>query len=375
MIDVTTEARARDHHSLERTAFVALVASLLAPIVAQGLWLPLAHLLGPAGDAAVVTWAALAIGATIVGVRALAPARATGLGLAAGGLVAIGAALGGSLGLPGVLTLLGVVAAVAWLVAWLPPRLPSTLDGLVGRHKLLAALYVALALATVVTTARLCVFMGDHTRVDQQVLPGQEFLETHSCLTAYVHAATLSGQRVENLYAERWWHGSHGVESADAGAENPYHPFTLDYFAYPPPFLLVVAPLVPLEGDFPAQRALWFGLNGLLAAAGLWIVARWIDGPHTHRVLLLAPIVFGSLPVLATLQTGNFQIAVVVMAVLAMVAFDRDRPAIGGALLAFAILSKISPGVLGIVLLGAFPKVAATPVAAGPSPRSHTQPQ
>src|SRR5262249_41019167 len=53
----------------------------------------------------------------------------------------------------------------------------------------------------------------------------------------------------------------------------------------------------------------------------------------------------------ATLQIGNFQIAVVIISVLAMVAFEKDRPVIGGALLAFAFLSKISPGVLGIVLL------------------------
>jgi hypothetical protein len=96
---------------------------------------------------------------------------------------------------------------------------------------------------------------------------------------------------------------------------------------------------------------MWFGLNGLLLAVGLWIMARWIDGPRAHRALLLAPLLFGSIPVLATLQVGNFQIGVVVISVLAMVAFHRDRPAVGGALLAFAILSKISPAVLGVVLL------------------------
>ena len=68
-------------------------------------------------------------------------------------------------------------------------------------------------------------------------------------------------------------------------------------------------------------------------------------------MLLLAPPFFASVPLLVTLQVGNFQIAVVVISVLAMVAFQRDRPVLGGALLAFAILSKISPGVLGIVLL------------------------
>jgi hypothetical protein len=108
-----------------------------------------------------------------------------------------------------------------------------------------------------------------------------------------------------------------------------------------------------LQGDFPAQRALWFGINGLLLAVGLWILARWLDGdgPGSHRVLLLAPVFLGSLPVLGTLQIGNFQIAVVMLSILAMVAFHQDRNVIGGALLAFAILSKISPGIFGVYLL------------------------
>ena len=46
-------------------------------------------------------------------------------------------------------------AAIAFLVQRLPPRLPSALDGLAKRHKLLTALYVVLALAVVVSTARL----------------------------------------------------------------------------------------------------------------------------------------------------------------------------------------------------------------------------
>ncbi len=335
----------------ERPAFGALWALLLAPVIAHGLWRPLLHMLGPAGDAATLTFAALAVSGAVVVVQQLRLCSGALLSVAVGALVAIGASALGSLGLPGLLTLLIVAVAMALLVKRISGRLPTTLDGRARRHKLLFALYVVLALAAVVKTAQLSVFIGDSTRVNQQVVPGEEFLETHSCLTAYVHADMLSRKHVDNLYAERFWVGSHGFPPAPAGMENPYRPFVLDYFAYPPPFLLAMTPLAFLAGDFAAQRALWFGLNGLLLAVGLWIVARWMDGPNAHRVLLLAPVFFGSLPVLATLQIGNFQIAVVMISVLAMVAFQQDRPAIGGALLAFAILSKISPGLLGIVLL------------------------
>lgn len=337
--------------SRERAAFGALIAVLLAPVVAHGLWRPMVHVFGPAGDAGAVTSAAVAIAVAVVLVRCLRPRLAQLLSLGLGGLVAAGASVSLSLGLAGLLTLLSVAAVTGLLAQRLFPRIPSTLDGLAGRHKALTALYMAAALVAFVSVARVSIFMGDPTRVDQQMLPGEKFLETHSCLTAYIRADTLSRGGVDNLYESQWWHGAHGFPPRPAGAEDPYRPFILDYYAYPPPFLFVVAPLAPLDGDFMAQRALWFGLNGLLLAAGLWILARWIDGPNAHRVLLLAPIFFASFPVLVTLQVGNFQIAVVVLSVLAMVAFHKGRDSTGGALLAFTILSKISPGVLGVVLL------------------------
>ncbi len=337
--------------SRERSAFGALVVLILAPIVAQGLWRPLGHVLGTTGSAGAITGAALAIGGATVLVHRLRPRKAQLLALGSGVLVAIGACAGLALGRAGLLTLLSVAVAMAFLVRRLFPQLPASLDGLATRHKVLTALYLVVALASLISTTRVSIFMGDPARGDQQAVPGESFLETHSCLTAYVHASTLSRQHVDNLYAESFWQGADGRPARSGGADNPYRPFLLDYYAYPPPFLLVMAPLVPLDGDYTAQRALWFGLNGLLLAVGLWIVARWLDGPGTHRVLLLAPIFFASLPVLVTLQVGNFQIAVVMISILAMVAFQRERAALGGALLAFAILSKISPGVLGVLLL------------------------
>jgi hypothetical protein len=52
-----------------------------------------------------------------------------------------------------------------------------------------------------------------------------------------------------------------------------------------------------------------------------------------------------------TLQTGNVQFVVIVLAVVAMIAFETKRPAAGGALLAFAIGAKLYPGLLLVGLI------------------------
>lgn len=334
--------------SPERLAFGGLLAFLLAPVIAQGLWRPLEHFVRGGGSAGSVTLGALAVCLPIVLAHVLAPACARLVALVGGGLVILGAYGTLAVGFSGLVALAVTLVTLTFLLPWLFPRLPAALDGLARRYRLLTALYVVLALVSVISTARVSVFIGDPTQVDYQVVPGEKFLETHSCLTAYVRADTLSRQGVDNLYDGVWWAGSEGFPPRPEGVENPYSPFHLDYYAYPPPFLLAMAPLAPFEGDYLAQRALWFGLNTLLAAVGFWIVAQWL---RNHRALLLSPLFFASLPVLSTFQVGNFQVAVVVISVLAMVAFHEQRPALGGALLAFAVLSKLSPAVLGVLLL------------------------
>lgn len=335
----------------ERVAFTTLVASLLCPMIAHGLWRPLEHGFGAAGTAREITGVALAIALLTGAARWFAAGRPGWLLVLPGALTAVALSVGLALGVAGLGALLPVALAAAALLHWLPGRLPPALDGLARRHRVLTALYALGALASIVATARVTVFIGDPTAVEYQALPGDSFVETHSCLTAYVRASELARQGADNLYADHWWHGSNGLPPLAPGVENPYRPFLPDNFSYPPSFLLIASALAPLDGDFLAQRALWFGMNAAFVAFGLWVVARWLDGPAAHRVLLLAPLLLGSMPVLVTLQIGNFHLAALVLSILAMVALDRRRVATGGALLATAILSKISPGILGVVLL------------------------
>lgn len=228
--------------------------------------------------------------------------------------------------------------------------LPHALDGLAVRRKGIAALLVVLGAVPVTVTARLSAFMGDAARSELSVLPTEPFLVHHSCLSAYVEAAALADDRVPNLYDMARWPDLNGTRRTEAGSPG-YEPFNLDAFAYPPPSLLLPKVALAWLPDFATQRAFWFALNGLLVAAGLWVVARWCGGPARRRALLLAPAIWISVPTLATLQVGNVHLAVMVAAMLALVAFERGRPALGGALLAFAVLSKAPPGLLVVVPL------------------------
>lgn len=334
-------------HGRERAAFAALVACLLSPVIAQGLWRPAEAVFGPSGTAGQITVGALVIGVAGAFVRPFGDP----LPLVVGALTALAASSGLSLGGAGLAALLPVAAVSAWVHVRLPARLPPAFDGLARANRRLTALYALAAVGTVVSTARVCIFIGDPTAVANQALPGEKFTETHSCLSAYVRASELARRGVDNLYADTWWYGSRGLPPLPAGADNPFQPFELDNFSYPPPFLLVTSPLALLDGDFLAQRSLWFGLNAIVAAIGLWTVARWIDGPAAHRPLVLAPLLFGSVPFLLTLQIGNFHLAATALTLMALVAFDRHRPATGGALLALTILSKISPAIVGLSLV------------------------
>ncbi|MCX4246109.1 glycosyltransferase family 87 protein [Paraliomyxa miuraensis] len=334
--------------NLERWLFTGLVALLLAPVIAQGLDRPLASLFASRPSGSVLTVCSLVIALTgwlVVAMREHArPYPAWG----ATGLVGVVLVLALGLGMSGASALVAVTGATVMLSRWLPARLPAALDGIASRRRVLTIAYVVMALISVVQVARVSVFIADPTRTDAQVVPGLEFLERHSCLTAYVRASEMARDGVDDLYrAERW-----PIDlEAEARPQTPFSPFDIDPFFYPPPFLLVAELLAPMRGDFLAQRAAWFGLNGLLVALALGLAARSFGGARWHRALLFAPLFFASLPVLVLLQVGNAQAAVVVAAVLAMLAFEVDRPALGGFALALATMAKISPGILGVILL------------------------
>jgi alpha-1,2-mannosyltransferase len=106
-----------------------------------------------------------------------------------------------------------------------------------------------------------------------------------------------------------------------------------------------------LAPDFMRLRALWFGLNVGVVATALLVVVRFLGAAAGTRALLLTPLVWAALPTLSFLQKGNVQGIIVALSMLAMVLFERRHFAAGGALLAYATLSKLFRGLLIVYLL------------------------
>jgi hypothetical protein len=341
--------------AFERLAFAGAWLLILAPVVAHGVWRPLLLGLGAVGDAGWCSFAALAVALVGVAGHVSWPTRAS-LRWASGCTTAILTAcvIGGSL--PGIVAAAAALLAVVLLAGFGLPiairSIPIELEGLARQRRVSTILVSAILLVAVVQTAQLSTFMGDPERTDAATKLDAR-LDHHSCLTAYVQGAKLAEARVDNLYDADWWPANDHHPKGEAEAQ-AYAPFDLDTFAYPPQFLLLPRLLLVTGDDYSAQRAAWFGLDALWLAFGLWWLACWIGETNAKagiRALAFAPLIWVVPHVFVTLQVGNAHMAVIVMAMLGMIAFDRGRPALGGALLAFAILSKISPGLLGVVLL------------------------
>jgi hypothetical protein len=250
--------------------------------------------------------------------------------------------------------LLGFVAASAlgapWWGALLATLAPAALAGralvrvlpavLFQRRLAFAAwaLFAALGLAQ---TTRASVFMLDASHSSCSVAPWNDFLSHHSCYSSYYEGARLA-RSAPNLYDPDLYQGSDGRQIG---------PFNVDLYEYPPPFLVPFRLAVLAHLDFFALRGLWFALELGLVAGALLLLAWHIGGRDGLTAGLLAPLVLFCVPTQITLQLGNFQLLAIALTVIAMIAFEHERPVVGGALLAYVTLSKLFPGVFLLVLL------------------------
>jgi hypothetical protein len=221
---------------------------------------------------------------------------------------------------------------------------------LVARPPAIArALFVVGSVMVGVQLAWVTGFIIDPSRPGWTPSPLAPLPPVHSCMSAYWVAGSVVKQRPD-VYDDRIYN----LPQADPTAmRNPRKlgRLNMDNYEYPPPFLIVPRALGLVTTDFWSFRRLWFALNiGFVVLVGVLVARRLDDRLGTHA-LWLTPFIIAGPAIIATFQVGNVQMAMVALAALAMYCIDRRACAVGGALLAFAILGKLYPGVFVLYLL------------------------
>jgi hypothetical protein len=164
------------------------------------------------------------------------------------------------------------------------------------------------------------------------------FYRSHSCLTAYWRAGALAKQGGVDIYDPELYDGK--IDG-----------FDVDPYVYPPPFLLWPSAAALFTARFAPIRTAWFVVELAMFVWAFGSVAAWIGGRRGARCILWAPLVVTGLPVLLGLQMGNFHLAAVALAMLGMLAAEKEQPIRAGLGLALATSAKIFPGILLVVLL------------------------
>jgi hypothetical protein len=217
------------------------------------------------------------------------------------------------------------------------------------RRPILTTAWVAVCLLLVVQNIRLGRHMFDPS-ADWWLTTSNEVWARHACLPAYIEAADLHRQGVTNIYDARYY------AVLDRAAKPPLTVANLaawagDPFQYPPPFLVLPRAALALTNDYLTIRVWWYVAQLLAFVVIGVLLAVWVGGPAGTAAALLIPVLWLSVPVMQNLQYGQFHLASLLLAITGMLAFERHRYAAGGALLAAAVLSKIFPGVLILLLI------------------------
>ena len=172
---------------------------------------------------------------------------------------------------------------------------------------------------------------------------------SHSCVSSYWVACenihTAPDVFAEDLYSMPQADG----KAIRAGRQ--MGPLIVDQYEYPPPFLVLPRLIAAATGDFWSFRRVWFALKLAVVIAGLVIVALRFDRALGTGARWLTPFALVAPSMLITLIMGNVQLAIIAASMIAMVLFQRGRHAVGGAVLAYAILSKLYPGLLVLYLI------------------------
>jgi alpha-1,2-mannosyltransferase len=207
--------------------------------------------------------------------------------------------------------------------------------------------FVAGAVLLLVQLVPIAAFIIDPNLGTWTARPWRPWQSLHSCVTSYWKAATIV-DRTANVYADEIY----GLPQDSSLPRRPRRlgPLNVDVYEYPPTFLPIPRLLAAATTDFWQFRRLWFAVNVLAVALIVVVVARRVDTALGTHSVWLTPWIVASPAIVGTLQVGNAHLMFISLAVAAMLLFERQRHAIGGALLAYAIVSKLFPGLLLLYL-------------------------
>ncbi len=237
-----------------------------------------------------------------------------------------------------------VVAGTALVVLWRTFQQMRAVGFQRLQWPALLGLLIVLGGATFYTV-RLSGFMIDVARADLSVFPARQFFRAHSCLSAYTEAARLSTTGVNIFDTAPYSQPGQPDTARTIGS------LDVDLYQYPPPFLVLPRLTVDAGLEFLTTRRLWFAVQSVVLLLGVVATARWIGGLSGMLALLLAPVLWLAPTTRVTLQIGNFQPTAFALSMLAMIAFERRHAARGGLMLGFSSVSKVYPGILGVLLV------------------------
>ena len=245
------------------------------------------------------------------------------------------------------LVAIGLAAVFTFMFPRLPHILPEWLDGSGRAHPVRATLFSLLAFLTIVQIARLSTHKTD-PNTSWWILTTNEFWSAHECGTAYFYAVELNDRGEENIYLANHYPILNRNIEPHSNLEGMR---VEDAFQYPPQFLLLPKLLLSITHHFPTIRIIWFSLQFFGIAAVFLLLANWVGGTAGRWMAMLTPLVMISPAALYAYQYTQFHLIAIALAIAGMYAFEKQRNALGGALLAAAILGKIFPGFLLILLL------------------------
>jgi alpha-1,2-mannosyltransferase len=242
---------------------------------------------------------------------------------------------------------LAVSAVTTALVSFALPRRLDAVDERAAGRGLLILASMATVLA-IVQLVRLTVFTVAPTRDDFAAVPSSSFSRHHYCGTAYFVAGGVA-REVVNLYDNAIYDHPDSVATAQRKPRT-IEGFNVDVYEYPPPFLVLPRMVMRVAPDLVRFRMVWFGLSVASLLLAMLIVAAALPRAQATRAVLLMPLVWAGMPTIAGLQMGNFQVMTLAISMAGMALFSRRHDAGGGALLGFAVASKLFPGMLVLYL-------------------------